>query len=127
MDYKISISEDRNYIILQYYVPMTTKVALESGPEMMRLAIENYILKFLFDMRKSQNVQSAGENYFFANRDNQTFGFPRNTRSAFLVRPDDDSHDFITTAFLNAGYRVAQFTHEEEAIKWLLEETPDTQ
>jgi hypothetical protein len=120
MDYKISISENRNYIILQYFVPMTTKVALESGPEMMRLAIENKILNFLFDMRKSQNVQSSGENYYFANRDNQSFGFPRNTRSAFLVRPDDDSHDFITTAFLNAGYMVAQFTTEEEAIKWLL-------
>ncbi len=120
MDYKISISENRNYIILKYLVPMTTKVAIESGPEMMRLAIENNISKFLFDMRKSQNVQSPSGNYFFANEDIQKFNFPRNTRSAFLVSPDDHSHDFITTAFLNAGYIVAQFSSEEEAIKWLI-------
>lgn len=120
MDYKISISENRNYIILQYLVPMTTKVAIESGPEMMRLAIENNVSKFLFDMRKSQNVQSPSGNYFFANEDIQKFNFPRNTRSAFLVSSDDHSHDFITTAFLNAGYIVAQFSSEEEAIKWLI-------
>lgn len=121
MDYKISISENRNYIILQYLVPMTTKVALDSGPEMMRLAIENNISNVLFDLRESPNVQSPTGNYFFANQDIKKFNFPRNTRSAFLVRSDDHSHDFITTAFFNAGYIVAQFTSEEKAIKWLNE------
>ena len=120
MDYKISLSENRDYIILQYLVPMTTKVSLESGPEIMRLAIENNISKFLFDMRDSKNIQSPSGNYYFANQYIQKFNFPRNTRSAFLVSPDDHSHDFITTAFLNAGYIVAQFTSEEEAIKWLI-------
>jgi hypothetical protein len=98
---------------------MTTEVALRSSPELMQLASENNIKKFLFDMRKSANIQSVADNYFFANKHIQTFDFPRNSVSAFLTRPDDNSHDFITTAFINAGYRVEKFTDKKEAVKWL--------
>ena len=100
MDYKISIADDRSYLIIEYYIPMTTEVALRSSPELMQLASENNIKKFLFDMRKSANIQSVADNYFFANKHIQTFDFPRNSVSAFLTRPDDNSHDFITTAFI---------------------------
>ncbi len=119
MDYKISIAENRNYIIIKYYVPMTTEVSLKSGPELIRRATENDIRRFLFDMRESQNIQSVTDNYYFANQHIQTFDFPRRSRSAFLMQPSDNSHDFITTAFMNAGYAVDKFVNEDEAVKWL--------
>jgi hypothetical protein len=119
MDYTISIAENRNYIIIKYLVPITTKVSLKSGPELMRHATENNIRRFLFDMRDSPNIQSVTDNYYFANQDIQTFSFPRGSYSAFLIAPSDNSHDFITTAFMNAGYVVSKFVNEDEAVKWL--------
>jgi hypothetical protein len=118
-DYRISIAENRNYVIIKYLVPMTTELALKSGPELQRIANENDIKRYLFDMRESQNIQSAADNYFYANQDIQTFDFPRESRSAFLIEPSDHSHDFITTAFKNAGYLVDKFVTEDEAVKWL--------
>ena len=119
MDYKISVAENRNYIIIKYYVPISTEISLKSGPELMRYATENDIKRFLFDMRESPNIQSVTENYYFANQDIQTFNFPRSSVSAFVIQPLDNSHNFITTAFKNAGYTVAQFANEDEAVKWL--------
>ena len=119
MAYMLSIAENRNYILIKYFVPMTTEVGLKSGAELKRSATENGITRFLFDMRESTNVQSVTDNYFFANQDIQTSGFPRNSLSAFLIKPSDNSHDFITTAFKNAGYAVAKFATEDEAVKWL--------
>lgn len=118
-DYVISIAENRNYIIIKYLVPMSTQVALTSGPELKQLSDENNIKRFLFDMRESPNIQSVTNNYLFAYQKIQTFDFPRNSLSAFLIKPLDHSHDFITTAFENAGYSVAKFVSENEAIEWL--------
>lgn len=119
MDYEVSIADNGNYIIIKYCVPMTTEVALKSSSELMGLSAEHDIKRFLFDMRESANVQSITANFKFANKDIQTFEFPRNSLSAFLVRPNDKSHDFITTVFLNAGYAVEKFTSVREAVKWL--------
>lgn len=118
-DYSISIAESRAFLIIKYYVPMTTELAVKSGPELMHSATENDIKRFLFDMRESKNIQSVTDNYYFANQNIQTFDFPRNSLSAFLVNPSDNSHDFITIAFKNAGYEVKKFTIEEEAVQWL--------
>ncbi|MDF1575781.1 MAG: hypothetical protein P1P86_11395 [Bacteroidales bacterium] len=118
-DYMISIAGNRNYIIIKYFVPMTSEVALKSGPELQRLATENDIRRFLFDMRNSTNIQTVTDNYYFAYQHIQTFDFPRNSLSAFLIQPSDNSHDFISTAFKNAGYEVVKFTTEDTAVKWL--------
>ncbi len=119
MEYEISISKTCNHIIIRFYAPMTTALACRCGPELVHLASENNIDRFLFDVRHATNIQSHANNFFFANKDIMSFGFPRASRSAFLVRPGDTSHDFITTAFLNAGYSVKLFSDEEEAVTWL--------
>jgi hypothetical protein len=64
-------------------------------------------------------VQSVVDNYEFAHQELPNFGFPKSSRSAFLVRPDDRSHDFINTAFFNAGYVTKLFSDEASAISWL--------
>ena len=123
MDYEISISENLDYIVIRFHKPMTTELSLRCGPEIMQLAEEKNIKQFLFDVRGSRNIQSVGKNYYFAYRDIEEFGFPRASRSAFLVDKNDRSHEFITTAFLNAGYIVKLFHDENSAVKWLEEGT----
>ena len=119
MEYEISIAENCMYIRIKYFAPMTTELAFKSGPELNRLAAENGIRRFLFDMQESSNVQSVTDNYFFANQHLPNMDFPKDSRSAFLIPPLDHSHDFITMAFQNAGYTVAKFSAEAEAISWL--------
>ncbi len=121
MDYEISISENLDYIVIRVHKPMTTELSLRCGPEIVRLAEENNINRFMFDVRESVNIQSVTKNYYFAYKDIAEFEFPRASRSAFLVDKNDRSHDFITTAFLNAGYIVKIFNDESSAIKWLEE------
>ena len=121
MDYEISISEHRSYIIIKFYAAMTTSVACRCGREIVRLAAEHNINRFLFDVTQSTNIQSVTDNYYFAYSDIEDFSFPKASRSAFLVSAGDRSHDFITTAFLNAGYLVKLFSDKEEAVTWLEE------
>ena len=123
MDYEISTSDNLSYIVIRVNKPMTTELSLRFGPEIMRLAEEKNINQFMFDLRGSVNIQSVVKNYNFAYRDIEEFGFPRASRTAFLVGKNDRSHDFITTAFLNAGYNVKLFNGENSAIKWLEEGT----
>ena len=119
MDYRITVSDNHGFILIKVYKPMTTELSLRCGPEIVRLAEENNINRFLFDVRGSSNIQSVTKNYYFAYEDIQSFGFPKASRSAFLVDKDDKSHDFISVAFQNAGYIVEIFYNEASAINWL--------
>lgn len=119
MDYRISFSDNYRYAVIKYFTDMTTALAVKSGPELVSFLIENELNRVLFDMRESTNTQSAVDNYFFANQGIKSFSYPRSMVTAFLVRPGDHSHDFITTAFQNAGYKVEKFSKLEDAEKWL--------
>jgi len=121
-DYVISVAENCKYISIKYFVDMTTEVALRAGPELMKQAKQSNLKRFLFDMLESSNIQSVTDNYYFANENIRSFDFPRDSMTAFILRPDDHSHDFIINAFLNAGYYVEKFSNEEEAIKWLCDD-----
>ena len=118
MKYELTVA-DNNYLIIKSFVPMTTQFGRDCGPEMMKLSTANGINKFMFDLRRTPNVQSVTKNIDFAYNELPAFGFPKVSRSAFLVSPDDSSHDFITSVFLKAGYDVKLFTEEDAALQWL--------
>ena len=122
MDYKISLDENLGCIFIKVFNAMTSEVGTRCGPEIVRLSEEKHIKRFLFDVRQAPNTQSDVQNYNFATEGISDFGFPHDSRSAFLVRPDDTSHDIRTTLFLNAGYCVKSFTDEEDAKSWLTKE-----
>lgn len=119
MDYQVSLAGSGRYILIKVLVPMTSAVGARCGAEAISLGSEKNVDRFLFDLRDSPNVQSVVDNYQFAHKEITAFGFPTRSRSAFLVRPDDQSHDFINTAFYNAGYVTKMFTDEAAAIAWL--------
>ena len=119
MDYRVSLSENGRHVLIQVLAPMTSEVGHRCGTEAARLAAEKQVDRYFFDLRNSPNVQTVVDNYEFAYTEMADFGFPRNSRSVLLVRPDDASHDFIETAFFNAGYRVKKFTDPAVAVAWL--------
>jgi len=47
--------------------------------------------------------------------------FDRNAKVAFLIHPDDHSHDFIEVVFRNAGFNARLFREKENALKFLSE------
>jgi hypothetical protein len=122
MDYQVSLAAGGRYILIKVMVPMTSAVGARCGADAVRLGTEKNIERFLFDLRDSPNVQSMVDNYEFAHKEIADFGFPKSSRSAFLVRPDDRSHDFIDTALFNAGYVTKMFIDEATAIAWLEQE-----
>lgn len=119
MDYQISVGEGQDHIVLRVFKPMTSEIGRRSAPEMIRLGELHNIRKYLFDLREAPNVQSVTQNYVFAYKELPTLQFPKNTISAFLIKENDTSHEFIELAFKNAGYVVQSFTSEEQALRWL--------
>ena len=124
MDYQVSVADGGRYILIRVFVPMTSAIGVRCGVDASRLGVEKKMNSYLFDLRDSPNAQSVVDNYEFAHGEIADFGFPKSSRSAFLVRSDDRSHDFINTAFFNAGYITKLFTDETSAVSWLDKEPP---
>jgi hypothetical protein len=124
MEFEVSLAGNGRYVLIKVHVPMTSATGVRCGNEAVRVGLAANVDRYLFDLRGSTNVQSVVDNYEFAHQEIAGFGFPKNSRSAFLVRPDDKSHDFINTAFYNAGYVTRLFTDEAAAAAWLVAETP---
>jgi hypothetical protein len=119
MDYEVSIPQDRKYVLVKVNRPMTTELGIECGKAATTLGKNNDIKRFLFDLRDAPNIETVLPNYEFAYKGLESFGFPRDSRSVLLTRPDDRSHDFMETVFVNAGYYVRIFSDENAAIAWL--------
>lgn len=117
--YEITVSADGTHIIIDIMAPMTVELGFQCGREASALGKRMGISRYLFDSRGAPNVESVLPNYDFAYKGLESFGFPRHSRSALLTDPDDMSHDFMETLFLNAGYEVRLFRDEAEAIAWL--------
>jgi hypothetical protein len=120
VDYEVAVSESGEYIVINIHQPMTVDIAKRCGPEAMKLAAERKTDRYLFDVRGAANAATVTDNFYFAHDDILDFGFPKRSRSAFLVDEGDTSHDFITTAFLNEGYTVKLFHDETSAREWLM-------
>ena len=119
MDYHISVSGNNNYIIIKLNAPMTAGLGRRCGTDAAELGKKNNMDRYLFDLRGSPNVETVQSNYEFAYSDMADFGFPRGSRSALLTDPDDESHNFLETLFLNAGYIVKVFSDIDNAIAWI--------
>ena len=119
MDYEVSVSKQQNYILIKLNTPMTIDLGRRCGRDAVELGRRHDIKRYLFDVRGAPNIEPILSNYEFAYRDLEQFEFPKGSQSALLTDPDDRSHDFMETLFLNAGYYVRLFTDEQAAIAWL--------
>lgn len=120
MKYTVSLSRDKRYVIVFVDGPMTTELALIVGKEATAFATEFNISAYLYDLRKSRNVQNSLRNYEFGYKDMESAGLNKSGQIALLTDSEDQSHDFIETIMKNNGYNVRIFKNEEEAISWLI-------
>lgn len=121
MNYSVSIEKNRKYVIVYIDGPMTTEIALIVGKEAINRAQDNGIKCFLYDLRKSRNVQNGLKNYEFGYKDIGNINLEKSNRIAILTEAEDHSHDFIETVMINNGYTVKIFNDEKDAVSWLLE------
>ena len=119
MDYEVSLSEDKTYINVRIFVPSTLELRCEYLKKMADLANTNSVNRFLVDVRNAPSTTNIIEDYQTAYEVANTAGLKYGARIAALVSTDDASRQFVETAATNAGYSVAQFSDENEALEWL--------
>ena len=98
---------------------MTRESAMEQIIKAHSLGKKLGINKFLVDMTESRNTESVIDNYKFAYEDMTTSDIDPSARVATVISPDDNSHDFVVTAMMNAGLNIALFNDIESAKKFL--------
>jgi len=121
VNYTLSISEKQEFIICRVTGPLTIKVAKEFAKEIDNMSRAHNIKRFLKDMRGAPIQSSSYQIYEYTYEYMTNLGFQKDTRSAILVDPPDQSHNFVETVASNAGFTVKVFSDRAAAIAWLKE------
>jgi hypothetical protein len=117
----IKLSENEDYVLLQIDADFTSKEMMEWVIESHTLGREKGVRSYLVDVRNARNIDSAFGKHKFAYSDmKKTETADKNARVAALIRPNDDSHDFVELASNNAGMNMKLFTDIDEAIEFLI-------
>ena len=120
MEYKISLSDDRKYILVLVSGSVNRLNTMEYVIESHKLGLKEGIKSFLIDLRNARNVDSIGNNYNFVNEDLQSESLvDKSAKIALLVEKNDHSHDFIETVAINSGNVLRLFRDEKEALQYL--------
>ena len=84
--------------------------------------------KFFVDLRDAHRRIGPVDDYNFAYRKAETFGFARGTRHVLLVNSNDrlGQWDFLKTVFTNAGHLIEVFTDEAQAMASIERSSADT-
>lgn len=120
MDYLIEIVGENSFIQLTIRGEITSEKGMLSNQEVYKLGREKGINKYLVDVTEARNVDNILNNYQFAYKDMNNELFDRSAKVAFLVHPEDHSHDFITLVLQNSGFIVQLFRKKEEALEFLV-------
>ena len=126
MEHEISLSDSGRHVRIRMLKPITRMLSQQCGQDVADMA--NQLTKgelhgFLFDVRGVQNVSGVISNYMTVHKDLARFPIFRSVRSAILVDPADNTHDFLETVGRNAGYGFRIFRKDREAIAWLEKST----
>lgn len=122
MGFQLEIDKSRKFVRVIVEGDVTTEFAREFTIAGTELGKKEGIERYLVDGRKSRNVLSTTDNYYYAYREMSTMPLNRTARTAILADKNDSSHDFVETVSQNAGYNVRVFKDEQRAIAWLSEE-----
>ena len=121
MPYSIKPSDDGRYIVVTTQGNLTNEIALRQNIESHALGKKLSISRYLVDVTQARNIDSVPTNYKFAYEDMVAAPeIDKNARIALVADPQDHSHDFIETAFRNAGFHIRLFRNRDEAIRHLL-------
>ncbi len=126
MDFEITRDDTNQLIRIAAMQAITNPLAIRFFTEAVSLLNETGYNKILVDMREVSSAESPFRQYAFAYELDKT-SLKKSTKIAAMTAPDDHSHDFVETVSRNAGYYMAFFNNEEEAMKWLKDKTNITQ
>lgn len=119
MNFTVTLSDDKTYIIVRTFTATTHELRREYIKQGVALANKSGVNRFLVDVRQSPSSTNIIEDYQTAYELAPAAGLNYGARIAALISSGDASRQFMETVAVNAGYSVAQFTSESEAIKWL--------
>ena len=120
MEYSLSLSDNKDYVVLTGIGDLTTEKSMAINEEAHIFGKSHGINKFFVDFTKCRNIDSVINNYEFAYND-----MPNNeiidkyAVVAVLVDPNDNSHNFIEVVTSNSGLLMKLFRNKEEAIEYL--------
>jgi hypothetical protein len=124
MKCNIEPSNDRSYIVLTVEGEITGRRFMKHIIKAHALGKNMGINRYLLDVTKARNTESAFDSYEFAYSDmTKTEGIDVRARVAALVSPGDHSHDFIETVLSNAGLFLKIFTDPVMAREYLKKRT----
>ena len=121
MHYSIEILKEQKMIQLTVHGELTKDNALLMNQEAHQVGRENGISKYLVDVTDARNVESVANNYQLAYKDMKHETYDRHAKVAFLVHPEDHSHDFVEMVFFNSGFNVKLFKEKDHALSFLAE------
>ena len=121
MDFKITISENGEYIIGKIYEALNIETAQQLTEEYVKIIKSTGIKKILNDVRGTPDAMGVFNNYKFAYTDTKVLNLPKDIRAAIVTDPNDNTHNFQETVANNAGYSVKVFKEIGAAVTWLLE------
>jgi len=122
MSFKITISENRKYIIGKVYGPLNREIAKQLANEYAMLIKSTGIKRILNDVRGVSDEMGYVNDYEYTYKDVNTLGLPRDIRAAIVADKGDLTHDFQEIVARNAGYSLKVFHSFEEAVDWLMDD-----
>ena len=122
MGFKITISENGEYIIGKISDPLNIETAQQLTEEYVKIIKSTGIKKILNDVRSTPDAMGVFNNYEFAYTITKALNLPKDIRAAIVTDPNDITHDFQETVAINAGYSVKVFKEIGAAVTWLLDE-----
>ena len=121
MSHVLSVSSDKQFLIMTVIGDLTNEIADQQMADLYKLADQVNVRKFLIDLVDCRFVGSTIDQYEYTTNEMPKTGFvDRSDIFAFLVHPEDHSHDFVETVSRNTGYNVTLFRDREKAIAHLL-------
>lgn len=122
MEYKISLSEDGKYVRIRIFETVTDDMGRRLAAKAIHEAKQSKITKYLVDVRQVSNISDILEHYLFADKDIYGRTLDIFSRIAVVLKAEDNTHAFIESVFLNAGYCCRLFLDEGTALRWLNED-----
>jgi hypothetical protein len=124
MAIEITLAESGNYQIVRVSESVSAEIARELAVRTEAFMAQTGVQNRLFDLRGTENVAAVSQNYDLAYKDLDEMGIDRGIKSAILVDPEDESHDFAVLVLRNAGFNARKFVDEPTAVAWLEDDRP---
>jgi hypothetical protein len=118
MDYEISISDDKSFVIVRVKRPIPPAAALTFTKESVDFADKYNIRSFLIDVRDVEDKWGVIGDYEFAQA-LKNHGRRRQDRVALVTETSDKTHAFLETVTRNLGYNTRIFANYDDAVAWL--------